>query len=164
MSDKLNIANEMKMFDRKVRSFYDDLTAEERKKFSNYLMIRWGSAVEGSRELQEFYVIATNERLNKHFFNVSKHPKLQWLMATSVSPDLGSQRHPWIAPKKKVAGASAKRKALAAMYPNYKDDEIDVMMQIVSDKEIKQYSKDSGDDLKWPNASTAKKTLLKKLL
>jgi len=148
MSDKLTIANEMKMFDRKVRSFYDDLTAEERKKFSNYLMIRWGSAVEGSRELQEFYVISCNERLNKHFFNVSKHPKLQWLMATSVSPDLGSQRHPWIAPKKKQAGAGAKRKALVAMYPHYKDDEIEVMMQIVSDKEIKQYSKDSGDDPK----------------
>ena len=138
----------MKMFDRKVRSFYDDLTLEEKKKFSNYLMIRWGSAVEGSRELQEFYVISCNERLNKHFFNVSKHPKLQWLMATSVSPDLGSQRHPWIAPKKKAAGASAKRKALTAMYPHYKDDEIEVMMQIVSDKEIKQYSKDSGDDPK----------------
>jgi len=145
-TDKLSIANEMKMFDCKVRSFYDDLTPEERKKFSNYLMIRWGSAVEGSRELQEFYVIATNERLNKHFFNVSKHPKLQWLMATSVSPDLGSQRHPWIAPKKKVAGVSAKRKALVAMYPHYKDDEIDVMMQIVSDKEIKQHVKDSGEE------------------
>ena len=64
MSDKLNIGYEMRMFDRKVRSFYDDLTPEERKKFSNYLMIRWGSAVEGSRELQEFYLIATNERLN----------------------------------------------------------------------------------------------------
>ena len=162
MSDKLTIANEMKMFDHKVRSFYDDLTAEEKKKFSNYLMIRWGSAVEGSRELQEFYVIATNERLNKHFFNVSKHPKLQWLMATSVSPALGTQRHPWIAPKKKQAGASAKRKALAAMYPHYRDDEIDVMMQIVSDKEIKQYHKDSGADPKWPNANTARKTLLEK--
>ena len=148
MSDKLNIANEMKMFDRKVRSFYDDLTPEEKKKFSTYLMIRWGSAVEGSRELQEFYVISCNERLNKHFFDVSKHPKLQWLMATSVSPDLGSQRHPWIAPKKKQPGASAKRKALTAMYPHYKDDEIDVMMQIVSDKEIKQYLKDSGEDIK----------------
>ena len=148
MSDKLTIANEMKMFDRKVRSFYDDLTPEEKKKFSNYLMIRWGSAVEGSRELQEFYVIATNERLNKHFFNVSKHPKLQWLMATSVSPDLGTPRHNWIAPKKKQAGASAKRKALMAIYPTYKDDEIDVMMQIVTDKEIKEYLKQSGQDTK----------------
>ena len=57
MSDKLNIANEMRQFDRKNRNFYDELTAEEKKKFSNYLMIRWGSAVEGSRELQEFYEI-----------------------------------------------------------------------------------------------------------
>jgi hypothetical protein len=47
-----------------------------------------------------------------------------------------------------VSGASAKRKALVAMYPHYKDDEIEVMMQIVSDKEIKQYIKDSGDDPK----------------
>jgi hypothetical protein len=148
MSDKLNIANEMRMFDRKVRIFYDELTIEERKKFSNYLMIRWGSAVEGSRELQEFYVISTNERLNKHFFDVSRHPKLQWLMATSVSPDIGTPRHPWIAPKKKEAGLSAKRKALMEIYPDYKDDEIDVMAQITSQKEIDAYHRASGKDKK----------------
>jgi hypothetical protein len=148
MSDKLNIANEMRMFDRKVRSFYDDLIAEEKKKFSNYLMIRWGSAVEGSRELQEFYVIATNERLNKHFFDVNRHPKLQWLMATSVSPGLGTPRHPWIAPRKKEAGLSAKRKALMVMYPDYKDDEIDVMAQITTQKDIDDYNRRAGNDKK----------------
>jgi hypothetical protein len=148
MSDKLNIANEMRMFDRKVRTFYDDLTAEEKKKFSNYLMIRWGSAVEGSRELQEFYVIATNERLNKHFFDVAKHPKLQWLMATAVSPGLGTHRHPWIAPKKKQSGASARRRQLAEMYPHYKDDELDVMMAITTQKDIDQYFAVAGKDSK----------------
>ena len=148
MSDKLNIANEMRQFDRKNRTFYDELTPEEKKKFSNYLMIRWGSAVEGSRELQEFYVIACNERLNKHFFNVGKHPRLQWLMATSVSPGLGTPRHPWIAPRKKEAGLSAKRKALMAMYPTYKDDEIDVMAQITTQKEIDAYNKSAGNDKK----------------
>ena len=148
MSDRLNIANEMRQFDRKARSFYDDLTPEERKKFSNYLMIRWGSSVEGSRELQEFYVIATNERLNKYFIDVSKHPKLQWLMATSVSPSMGTPRHPWIAPKKKEAGLSAKRKALMAMYPTYKDDEIDVMAQITTQKEIDAYNRAAGNDKK----------------
>lgn len=148
MSDKLTIANEMKMFDRKVRSFYDDLTVEERKKFSTFLMLRWGSAVEGSRELQEFYVIATNERLNKHFFDVGKHPKLQWLLATTVSPDLGAMRHNWISPKKKEAGLSAKRKALQEIYPTYKDDEIDVMAQITTQKEIDAYYKAAGKDKK----------------
>ena len=148
MSDKLNIANEMRQFDRKNRTFYDELTAEEKKKFSNYLMIRWGSSVEGSRELQEFYVISCNERLNKHFFDMSKHPQLQWLMATTVSPDLGTPRHPWIAPKKKEAGLSAKRKALMAMYPDYKDDEIDVMCVITTQKEIDAYNQAAGNDKK----------------
>jgi hypothetical protein len=148
MSDKLNIANEMRMFDRKVRTFYDDLTAEEKKKFSTYLMIRWGSAVDGSRDLQEFYVIATNERLNKHFFDIGRHPKLQWLLATTVSPDIGTPRHPWIAPKKKEAGLSAKRKALQEIFPHYKDDEIDVMAEITTQKEIDAYNREAGRDKK----------------
>ncbi len=148
MSDKLNIANEMRMFDRKVRTFYDDLTPEERKKFSTFLMLRWGSAVEGSRDLQEFYVISCNERLNKHFFDLGRHPKLQWLLATTVSPDMGTPRHPWIAPKKKEAGLSAKRKALMEIYPHYKDDEIDVMAQLVSQKEIDAYNKSAGQEKK----------------
>ena len=145
MSDKLNIANEMRMFDRKVRTFYDDLSAEEKKKFSTYLMIRWGSAVEGSRELQEFYLIATNERLNKHFFNVSKHPKLQWLMATTVSPDMGSMRHTWIAPKKKES-TSTKRKTIETMYPHANDDEIKILCDLISDRELKEYKKNLGEE------------------
>ena len=148
MSDKLNIANEMRVFDRKDREFYDNLTEDERKKFSNYLMIRWGSSVEGSRDLQEFYVISCNERFNKHFFDLNRHPRLQWLLATTVSPGLGTHRHTWIAPKKKEAGASAKRKRLQEIFPNYKDDEIDVMMQIVTDKELDEYDRSSGKDKK----------------
>lgn len=150
MSDKLNIANEMRMFDRKVRSFYDDLTEEERKKFSPYLMIRWGSAVEGSKDLQEFYVIATNERLNKHFFevNTARHKKLQWLLATTVSPDMGTHRHTWIASKKKENSSGEKRKALQQLFPHYKDDEIEVMTNIVTQKELKEYQQNLGEDVK----------------
>jgi len=144
MSDKLNIANEMRMFDHKVRSFYDDLTDEEKKKFSNYLMIRWGSSVQGGRELQEFYVIATNQRLNKHFFDINKHPKLQWLLATTVSPDMGAQRHQWIAPKKKEAGAGSLKKQLAELFPHYKEDEIDVLAAVTTKKDLDNYIKLHG--------------------
>jgi hypothetical protein len=148
MSDKLNIGNEMRQLDRKNRDFYDDLTAEEKKKFSTFLMLRWGSAVEGTQELQEYYVRSCNHYLNKRFFEISKHPKLQWLCATAISPNMGTPRHPWIAPKKKEAGASAKRKALSAMYPHYKDDEIDVMMAITTQKEIDEYNRKAGIEKK----------------
>lgn len=148
MSDKLNIANEMRQLDRKNRNFYDELTAEEKKKFSTFLMLRWGSCVEGAQELQEYYVQSCNHYLNKHFFDLSKHPKLQWLCATAISPDMGAMRHNWIAPKKKEAGASAKRKQLMEIFPTYKDDEIEVMMQITSQKEIDAYFKSAGQDKK----------------
>ena len=148
MSDKLNIANEMRQFDRKDRNFYRELTDEERKKFSNYLMIRWGSSVEGSRELQEFYLIATNERFNKHFFTLSRHPELQWLCATTVSPDMGTPRHTWIAPKKKEPGASSIRKQLTELYPHLKDDDIAVLASITTKKEIDEHLKLSGQDAK----------------
>jgi len=148
MSDKLNIANEMRQFDRKNRDFYDELTVEERKKFSNYLMIRWGSSVEGSRDLQEFYVISCNERFNKHFFDLGKHPKLQWLLATTVSPDMGTPRHPWIAPKKKDPGASSFKKQLSELFPHMKNDEIDLLASITTKKELDAYIRQHGNDPK----------------
>jgi len=107
-------------------------------------MIRWGSSVQGSRDLQEFYVVSTNERLNKHFFAVNRHPKLQWLMATSVSPGMGTLRHQWIAPKKKEAGSNEIKKALMELYPNMKMSDIDALASITDKKDIKEYLKQSG--------------------
>ena len=144
--EKLSIQNEMTQFDRKNRDFYNELSDEERKKFSNYLMIRWGSAVQGSRDLQEFYLIATNERFNKNFFAINRHPKLQWLTATTVSPNMGTHRHQWIAPKKKEAGAGSIRKQLAELYPHLKDDEIELMAKINTKKDIDAYMKELGRD------------------
>lgn len=143
MSDRLNIANEMRQLDQKNRGFFDDLTGEERKKFSTFLMIRWGSAVDGSRELQEYYVQSINHYLNRHFFSMSRHPKLQWLMATAASPGLGTPRHNWISPKK--VKTSAKQKQLAALFPHLKDEDLCVLAEITDDRALKQYKQDLGD-------------------
>ena len=144
--DKLSIHNEMAQFDRKNRDFYDSLDTDERKRFSNYLMIRWGSSVQGSRELQEFYVISTNERLNKHFFTVNKHPKLQWLMATSVSPGMGSLKHQWISPKKKEAGSNEVKKTLMKLYPNMKMSDVELLASMTTSKELRELIKNYGEE------------------
>ena len=136
----------MRQLDAKNRDFYDELTPEERKKFSTFLMVRWGSAVDGSREIQEYYVQSVNHYLNKHFFTMHRHPKLQWLMATAASPGMGAMRHNWIAPKKKEAGASAIKKQLRELYPHFKDDEIDLMAELTDKKEIAQLQRAHGND------------------
>jgi len=146
--DKLSIQNEMRRFDLKDRGFYDSLTDEERKKFSNYLMIRWGSSIQGSAELQHYYLQSSNHYVNKHFFAINRHPKLQWLCATAVSPGLGTQRHQWIAPRKKEAGASGIRKQIAELFPHLKDDEIELMSKINTKKDIDTYLKQLGQEVK----------------
>jgi hypothetical protein len=146
--DKLSINNEMAQFDNKNRDFYNELTAEERKKFATFLMIRYGSSVTGGRDLQEFYLIATNERLNKHFFAMHRHPQLQWLMATTVSPGMGTFRHNWISNKKKEASTTSIKKQLAEIYPNLKDDELELMAQLNTKKDVDEYLKAAGQEAK----------------
>jgi hypothetical protein len=145
-NDKLSIHNEMACFDLKDRGLYDSLTDEERKKFSSYLMIRWGSAVEGSADLQKFYVIATNERLNKHFFSINRHPKLQWLSATTVSPGMGRHRHTWIAGPKKNKSSGARHKFLMTLYPAMKASDIETLASVMSESEYQQLQQDHGLD------------------
>lgn len=135
----------MAQLDRKNRRFYDELTDEERKKFSNYLMLRWGSAIAGSRELQEYYVQSTNHYLNKHFFAINRHPRLQWLCATAISPGLGSQKHNWIAPKKKDSGNNEVRKALMDLMPCAKLSDIEVLSQLIDKKELRDYLREHGN-------------------
>jgi len=146
--DKLDINNEMKQFDLKNRNFYDELTLEERKKFSNYLMIRWGSSVQGTREIQEYYVRSCNHYLNKHFFAISKHPKLQWLCATAVSPGMGTLRHQWIPTKKKEAGSGTIKKQLADLFPAMKDSDLTLLASITTKKELDAYIRDHGNEVK----------------
>ena len=147
MSDKLNIANEMRAFDNKDRAFFDSLTDDERKKFSTYLMLKWGANVEGSPELQEWYLRVVNDRVNLNFFDLGKHPKLQWLLCSTVSPGLGTKRHYWLTAKK--AGSGNKLyKFIEKQYPHLKQDEIELMLEINSKDLIKDYARALGWDEK----------------
>ena len=141
--NKLDIINEMAQLDLRNRGFYDELNDEERKKFSTYLMLRWGSVVNGIPELQQYYLQAMNERVNKRFFDINKHPKLQWLLLTTVSPNMGKHRHEWIA----YSGKTAKNKRaqkLLELYPHIKNDEAELLSQTITDDQYKSMLVERG--------------------
>jgi hypothetical protein len=135
--NKLDIGYEMAQLDLRNRQFYDELTDEERKKFSTYLMLRWGSAVTGVTELQQYYLQAMNERVNKHFFDLSKHPKLQWLLLTTVSPNMGKHRHEWMAFSSKTVKNKRVQKILE-LYPHIKADEAELLSNTINDEQYKK--------------------------
>ena len=142
--DKLSINNEMAQLDTKNRAFYDELNEEERKKFSTYLMLRYAASVEGGPDIQEWYLRVTNERINANFFDLGKHPKLQWLLCTTVSPAMGRQRHYWQASKKKEGSNSKALKFLTKLYPHLRSDELELLTELNDAKELKALAKTMG--------------------
>ena len=145
MSSSLQINDEMAAYDRKDRAYYDNFTEEDRKKFSTYLMLRYGASVTGSSDLQAYYLLAVNERVNKNFFDINKHTKLQWLCCTTVSPGMGRQSHYWQGTKKKEGNSKAS-KFLAKLYPTLREDEIDVLVAINDTKSLKLLGQQLGMD------------------
>ena len=146
MSSKLTIQNEMRAYDRKERDFYDDLTEEERKKFSTYLMLKYGANVEGSADLQEWYLRVVNDRVNQNFFELGQHPKLQWLLCTTVSPDMGTQRHYWLNPRKETNKTARAEKFLAAEFPHLSDSEVELMASINTREQLVDMARGLGWD------------------
>jgi hypothetical protein len=65
-----------------------------------------------------------------------------------VSPGMGVHRHQWISPKKKEASASSTRKQLAELYHNMKDDELDLLAKLTTKKELDDYIKAHGNEIK----------------
>lgn len=138
----------MAAFDRKNREFYDSLTDDEKKKFSPFLMIRYGATVNGSADLQAYYLMSCNERLNKNFFdiNTTQHKKLQWLLATTVSPGMGNQYHQWLAAKKRETGNNKAKKFLRELRPELSEDEIALLSEINTKDDLKQHARNLGWD------------------
>ena len=135
----------MQAFDRKDRNYYDNFTDEDRKKFSTYLMLKYGANVSGSADMQAYYLMATNERVNKNFFDINRHTKLQWLCCTSVSPQMGNQFHYWLKGKKKE-GDNKSQKFLAKLYPAMKSDEIELLAKINDKRDIADLARKLGHD------------------
>ena len=142
----LYIGNEMAAFDRKDRKYYDKFTDEERKQFSTYLMLRYGASIEGGADFQSYYLLATNENVNKHFFDLNKHPKLQWLMCTTVSPNMGKQKHYWQAAKKREGSNNKALKFLREVYPELKEDEIQLLAELNDTRDLKDLARELGWD------------------
>jgi len=142
---KLPLATQLRAMDSKNRKFYSQLDSEERRAFSSYLAMRYCANVEGITDLQEYYLLAANERVNPHYFALKAHPELQWLLCTTVSPNMGSQKHYFIKYKKNDINKGI-LKYLESLYPHMSDYELELMAQINSEEEIRDHARKSGWD------------------
>ena len=145
MSDKITIKDETAAIDMGAKDLWDNFTPEQQKTISFYLLNRYASSIKTSdREAQALAVFKTNEYYNKNFFELSKHPKLLWYLVCMCGNDEKKIHfHEWIGHKKKT-GDNKVLKFLETIYPDMKNDELELLAMMTDKKEIKELAKDMG--------------------
>lgn len=145
MSDKITIKDETAAIDMGAKDLWDNFTPEQQKTISFYLLNRYASSIKtNDREAQALAVFKTNEYYNKNFFELSKHPKLLWYLVCMCGNDEKKIHfHEWIGHKKKT-GDNKVLKFLETIYPDMKNDELELLAMMTDKKEIKELAKDMG--------------------
>ena len=132
--------------DNKDMGFWDRCTPEQQKKIAPFLLNRYMSLVKDNGDIAAYYLMATNDRVNKQYFELSKHPKLVWQLLCTVSPGMGKQFHQWVGHKKKDKNNSSKRrKDVERLHPHAKSDELDMLCEMYTAKDLKAIAKLYGD-------------------
>ena len=151
MKPKRNLPlNEIFMaMDMDAKGAFDEWSDEERKELNFWVLNRYASSVAGSRDAKEWAVVSTNEYYNKNW-NIlgTRHPKLQWqLLCATHNASRKSRQHVWQGLKQK-GGDVKVVKWLKEMFPNMKEDEVNLLATISTKQELKQYAEDHGLDKK----------------
>ena len=135
--------------DMDAKGAFNEWSDEERKELNFWLLNRYASSVAGSRDAKEWAVVSTNEYYNKNW-NIlgTRHPKLQWqLLCATHNASRKSRQHVWQGLKQK-GGDVKVVKWLKEMFPNMKEDEVNLLATISTKQELKQYAEDHGLDKK----------------
>lgn len=150
MSEKVELKEKILAVDTNMRELWDAMDDTQKKllKQEYFILNRYISNVKtNNTEIQEHFVLTVNEYFNKGWNLLQKHPKLLWLLLCMCSYDNNKTfYHEWIGNKKKTGSNSKKLKLLLELYPNTKEDEIELLATITTDKEIKELAKQYGMD------------------
>ena len=151
-SQKLLVKDILAAIDMNAKNVWKELSDEEKKSVSFWLLNRYVSAVQGTREDQELAVFKTNEYYNKHFNTIGVgrekgHQQLMWQLLCASGAWGKIKFHPYIGFKKKAGtNNNAILKFLEQLYPNMKQKEVELLAGISTKKELKELAEEHGID------------------
>jgi len=123
--------------DTRNKALYENLSEEEQKGFSPWLVQRYLSSAESANNaIIEHYLIMTNDIVNVNFSEV-KDPEMTWKLMSMVGHGK-SLKHPYIAPGSgKRKKKNAFRSWLREQYPHLDDQELDIWVSNLDKKSAK---------------------------
>ena len=157
MSEKVELKEKLAAVDQNVRELWDAMDADQQKALKSefFILNRYVSNVQGQkREIQEHFVLTVNEFFNKNWNTLQKHPKLLWQLLCMCSYNGNTVFfHQWLGNKKKSGNGGEKVKFLEEIYPTRKIDELELLAELSTDKDLKELGRKYGMD----EATLAKK-------
>lgn len=146
MTVKLDIKRELSAVDTKNYDFYKNLSLEERKSFSPFILMRYVSNIDkGDNDIQEWFIEMTNECVNKHHWTLSKnHKELLWKLFSAVGTGIPVY-HPYLAAGKKEK-VNKIEKLLSELYPSEKIENIKLLASLMDNDDCNELFDKLGFD------------------
>lgn len=143
----LDIKRELSAVDRRNYEFYDNLSDEEKKSFSPYVLMRYVSNASGDTDIQEWFLERTNELVNKNHWSLSKnHKALLWKLFAATGAGIPINHQYLKASSKEKANKI--EKLLVELYPSTKLSEIKLMAKMMTAEDKKDLFDRMGFDKK----------------
>jgi hypothetical protein len=143
----LDIKKELNGVDMRDKEMYNNLSEEERKSFSPYILMRYVSNVQGDKDVQEWFVEMTNELVNKNHWTLSKnHKGLLWKLFAGCGTGAKAY-HPYLAAGKKEKAVKIE-KLIAELNPAMKMSDIKLQASLMDKNDIEDLFNKLGYDKK----------------
>ena len=142
---KLAVKEILAAVDMGAIGLWDELDDEQKKSVGFWLLTRYVGSVKGSREKQELAIFKTNEYYNKNWNVIQKnHKKLLWMTLCLAGSTGKVECHEYIKPINAKTKTNKTIKFLREIYPNMKDDEVELLAGISTKKELKELAQEYG--------------------
>jgi hypothetical protein len=147
MAAKLDIGRELKGVNDRNHDFYKNLTDEEKKAFSPYILMRYVSNPQVDTETYEFVLERVNDLVNINHWTLSKgHKPLLWQLFASCGVGMPVKYTYLKASSKEKANKI--EKLLEEIYPAMKLEEIKILASMMTKEDKEELFDKMGFDKK----------------
>lgn len=137
----LPLQSELNAMDLSDMNFYKNLSDVHKKEISLWVLMRFMSSSQGAAE---HHLMMVNDLVNHNYNNLAKHPELQWKLLALCGTHK-KQFHPWIPPPKGIKKNKVEA-AVLEIYPLLRDDELELLLKLNTQKDLELFFKENGYD------------------
>lgn len=140
--DRLDIFEVLKQADLSNVNWYSQLSTEDKAKFQPLVVMKWFSGLNDNTSDKNYYIQIVNQLVNVNFWDLTKHPELQWKLMAACG--LGKvQRHQWVNLPKRQSMTKLGT-MISEYYPDANNQEIDLILSKFTTESFNEFIRNYG--------------------